>query len=408
LKDARSFKEMLHYFFLNETDSTVKNQTPHAVMPRETHDEAARRDFVSSLKVHILTKLAPGNRVAFDRRAEPKFRKEHGRVPETRREVASVMYRDSYWQTWSSLNRTAQELMWDALGESIERQLPDLIEKAHKIRNQDRKRGSLQLDPDLEIPPYNSDVDIHAAPGGYHTELVDNDVYAGALYDLGAYDYSLGGQGPDTDDIGRSLAAYLKKSLTDFSPSKILDMGCGVGHQTIPFMNAFRDAELHGIDIAAPMLRYGHARAESMAKAVHFSQQNAESTDFEDRSFDLIFSTILLHETSAIAVKNIFCEAFRLLRSGGVMVHSEVPEANKFWPDPYDQFQRDWTTYFNGEPFRSKVRDMNLAKLAKRTGFPEEKIVETRIPSLFGSTLYADSHAYGAQWWILLAQKECS
>ena len=30
------------------------------------------------------------------------------------------------------------------------------------------------------------------------------------------------------------------------------------------------------------MLRYGHARAESMGVPIHFSQQDAEHTNFED------------------------------------------------------------------------------------------------------------------------------
>ena len=34
------------------------------------------------------------------------------------------------------------------------------------------------------------------------------------------------------------------------------------------------------------MLRYGHARAEAMGATIHFSQQNAECTDFADGSFD--------------------------------------------------------------------------------------------------------------------------
>jgi len=89
------------------------------------------------------------------------------------------------------------------------------------------------------------------------------------------------------------------------------------------------------------MVRYAHARAESLGKTVHFSQQNAEKTDYPDESFDLITSMILFHETSQKAIPNIINECYRLLKPGGYMVHGDVPEFNKYWPDPYDQFQRD-------------------------------------------------------------------
>ena len=113
-----------------------------------------------------------------------------------------------------------------------------------------------------------------------------------------------------------------------------LDIGCGVGHQTLPFVDAYPEAEVYGCDLGAPMLRYGHARAETLGKRVHFSQQNAEATDFDDESFDLVTSTIVLHETSARALSAIFRECRRLLRPGGMMAHSEFPDASRFWPDP--------------------------------------------------------------------------
>ncbi|MCL6753034.1 methyltransferase domain-containing protein [Nostoc sp. CCCryo 231-06] len=60
-----------------------------------------------------------------------------------------------------------------------------------------------------------------------------------------------------------------------------------IGNSTLPYVDGFPDAEVHAIDVGAPMLRYAHARAESLGKRVHFSQQNAEQTNFPDESFDL-------------------------------------------------------------------------------------------------------------------------
>ncbi len=82
---------------------------------------------------------------------------------------------------------------------------------------------------------------------------------------------------------------------------------------------------MHGIDVGAPVLRYAHARAESLGVPVHFSQQNAEHTDFETGSFDLVLSHIVLHETSKSALVASLRECHRLLRPGGLMLHLEIP-----------------------------------------------------------------------------------
>jgi ubiquinone/menaquinone biosynthesis C-methylase UbiE len=375
------------------------------MLPGETHDEVARQEFVTSYKVHVLTQLQPGNKTVFERRAMQTYARAHGHAPRSRREVTDAMHSDPFWKTWSSLNRTSQELMWDALTERTGRQLDELNARAAAIAGGKKKLGSLRLNPELEIPRYNSEIHIHCQPGGYHTEIAKQDVFAGALYDLGAYQYGMGGQGPMTNDVGLTAVKYLKENHPKFAPRKILDLGCGVGHQTLALVDGFPDAEVYACDVGAPMVRYGHARAEALGKRVHFSQQNAEHTDFADQSFDLVTSLILFHETSYKAIHNVIKECYRVLKPGGMMVHGDVPEFNQFWPDPYDQFQRDWTTHFNAEPFRAKMRDMDMSDIAAGVGFNKKSIVETRLRSPFASPLYAKTHAYGALWWVMAAQK---
>ena len=155
--------------------------------------------------------------------------------------------------------------------------------------------------------------------------------------------------GPFNDDLGASLVAYLQAQHPNFQPRRILDLGCSVGHSTLPYADAYPNAEIQAVDVGAPMLRYAHARAEALGKAVHFSQQNAEQTNFADGSFDLIVSHILLHETSSKAIRNIMRECHRLLSPGGMMFHVEVPQYQGM--DLYDQFILDWDTYNNNEPF---------------------------------------------------------
>ena len=182
-------------------------------------------------------------------------------------------------------------------------------------------------------------------PGGYCGERGADDLAVGALYDRGVYLYALGMMGPYNDDIGGSAAKYVRDHFPQFRPKRILDMGWTVGHSTLPFVDAFPDAEVHAIDVGAPLLRYAHARAESLGRKVHFSQQDASRTNFPDGHFDLICSSILFHETSAKALPAIVRECHRLLAHEGLAVHGDLPP---FWAmDEFNQFMLDCETWYN-------------------------------------------------------------
>lgn len=356
-------------------------QQPHAVLPQPTADEFARQEFVRSLKYHLATRVAPGVRTAYETRHEPAFRERHGRAPAHRRDVRDVLGSDPYYRFWSALERGSQQLMWKAVQVSVERQLPALVQAAKAA---ERGLGSLRLDPGLVPPNYATAVDIHLMPGGYHTEVTDDDVAAGAVYDRGVYVYAGGRMGPQNADVGQSAAAYLRGARPDFAPRRILDVGCTVGHSTLAWADAYPDAELHGIDVAAPVLRYAHARAESLGRAVHYSQQSGERTDFPDGHFDLVVTHFLVHETSRKGFRAIMREAYRLLAPGGLVLHAELPSFKGL--SPYDEFMLDWDTLNNNEPFWAGSRDLDPHAEAVAAGFARESVFEAYPDSWYCST----------------------
>jgi SAM-dependent methyltransferase len=187
-------------------------------------------------------------------------------------------------------------------------------------------------------------------------------------------------------------------------------MGCTVGHSTLAYNDAFPDAEIYGIDVGAPVLRYAHARAESLGKPVHFSQQNAEKTDFEDGFFDLIVSHILVHETSHVAVRNIMKECNRLLAPGGLVVHAETPPYRDL--PAYDAFMLDWDTRNNNEPYWGASHEIVAKDIAAETGFDPNKAFEAYQPSAFDAAeakrtkvFQGGDFAGGGVWWVWGAQK---
>jgi len=383
----------------------MSEQLPHGILVEADHDEAARQRFVQSLKVHLATQVSPGNERIYEERAKPRFVSALGHEPRDRHDVREVMRQEPYYQMWSALQRTSQEMMWDSVSTSVERQLGKLVEKG---RAAGRAGGTLLLNPALAIPAYHAGVDIHVQPGGYHTELSSEDVAAGAIYDRAVYIYAMGRMGPLNDDIGRSAVNHIRREYPD-RPRRILDMGCSVGHSTIPYAEAFPDAEIHAIDVAAPMLRYAHARAESLGFPIHFSQQNAEQTDFPDGHFDLIVSHILMHETSARAIKRIVEECHRLLAADGLMVHAEVPQYHDL--TPFGAFMLDWDTYNNNEPFWGYYHDLDLEKLSVEGGFEASAISQLMAPSAFEEAqartrlLQGGDFAGAGAWFLWIARK---
>ncbi|MDZ8028091.1 MAG: class I SAM-dependent methyltransferase [Nostoc sp. DedQUE01] len=378
----------------------MDQQLQHAMLPKTTQDELARQEFVQSLKLHIFRNLSPGNKVIYEKLAKPKFEQEHQRPPQNRYEIRQAMEQQPYYHLTSALKRISQEMLWDAVNASVDRQLPELIERA---KDKGAELGSLTLDPNFSIPTYQKAVDIHCMPGGYHSEFTADDITAGAVYDRGTYVYGVGWLGPLNDDMGLSIVQnYLLPEYPDFRPRKILDMGCSVGHSTLPYVDGYPDAEVHAIDVGAPMLRYAHARAESLGKRVHFSQQNAERTNFPDESFDLVVSHILLHEIPPPAVRKVMQESYRLLAPGGMMIHVEAPLYRHM--DAYTQFVFDWETANNNEPFWSAVRDLDLVALATEAGFAADKTFEKFVPNGAWKAQGDKSKSFGS-WFVVAATK---
>jgi len=348
---------------------------PHDMLQAATSGEFAREMFCRSLTNYLETRFRPALRPIFEQRVAPKLEAELGRDP-GRREIARAMRKVSANRLWYALRTDAQRMAYAASGAVIARQRSWLVERAAARAG---SIGTLELDPKLEVPRYVSAHDIHHMPGSYHSELGPGDVTAGALFDRQMTVNRMGSQGDLNDDPGFSLAAYLHSRFPEFTPKRILELGCTVGHSLLPFKAVFPGAELHGIDVAAPCLRYAHARAAALGVEAHFSQQNAEATRFADAEFDLVFSRILMHETSDRAVPRIFAECYRLLAPGGLCFHSDAPQFDEL--DSYSASLRDWDIHFNHEPFMDRYYELPVEALLAEAGFPRERMFRAYAPS---------------------------
>ena len=131
------------------SNSVVPNVPPyravskHEMFPDSTLDEAARFDFITHMNKFLSSSLGPGNKLAYERRVLPAFRKEKGRDPKDRFEIRHAMNRDPFHQLWSASKRNTMEMRQQNGRSVVLRQLDELDARANALNE---GKATLRLD----------------------------------------------------------------------------------------------------------------------------------------------------------------------------------------------------------------------------------------------------------------------
>jgi SAM-dependent methyltransferase len=367
----------------------------HALFPETSHDEIERINFLAQMNRHLSARIVPGVRVAYHERAKPRFEAEQGVPIANRHQARRALLGDEAFLTWSALRRLTMEQRQQAGRWTVFRQHERLARIAGAMTNDDDR---LNLDPSLEIPRYVSAVDHHCMPGSYHFEAYPGDVGSGANYDHAGFVTTGGLLGKYSDGGGHAVVRWVRRNLPDFAPRAILEIGGTVGHSTLPIAEAFPDAQVTVVDLGAPVLRYGLARAKSLGlDNVRFVQASGENlAAFADQSFDWIQTTMFLHELSSGALTNIFAECRRLVRPGGVVLHVEQPQYAAEMP-LFEQAMRDWDAFYNNEPFWSRLHEMDLDAAMVEAGFPADTLIHGGVTGVVDRELFPDAAEDGVE-----------
>jgi len=302
---------------------------------QQTLAERARASFVSTLRRQVFDELAAGLRADYQRNVA--LRQPRQADAESVRQA--MRHRDSF-RFYSALRVISQDLLYQVVRPAIERQRSALATAVRDLAADPLASTRLKLKKNFRVPRSVSALDIHLMPGSYVEEYGDDDPTMGAVYENRLALSTFGVFGPELDDIGQSIARFIALKYPKFRPRRILDLGCTAGHNTAAWRQVFGKAEVIGIDVAAPCLRYAAARAAARGLELRFEQMNAESLDYPDASFDLVISSMFLHEVPPRAIPRVLREAHRVLRPGGLMLHMELPPADQL--SAYDSFYLDW------------------------------------------------------------------
>lgn len=353
---------------------------------------AAAQSFLLGTKQFWTRRIYPEVRADYERRVS------QSGVRPTEAEGAAALMRDStLYQYFAWLERHMQRFKYSGrygLQAWHAQQRTQLLGTLDEAEAQGAAR-LLGLNPQMEMPRYYTSCDIHQHPGG-----VWSDPIAGFVYERGARTTTPLAGTRHVDLHDRLTAVALAEQP---QPQRILDMGCGFGKSTRPFYQQCQDAQIDAIDLAAPCLRVAARDAAKAGVAnVQFRQMSATATDYDDAQFDLVTSTMLLHEMPPPVIETTLREAFRVLKPGGRMVHLDFLPQVQPGADAFTQFVHYGHGRRNNEPFMEPLAEMDLEETMRRIGFANIRI---RPFAEAEGTLAADYRSWRFPWCVISAER---
>lgn len=222
--------------------------------------------------------------------------------------------------------------------------------------------GTLELNPELRIPRYATH-EIHTQPGGYVGEP-----FAGHIYHYSTNNFYAGLRGGNAQDELHTSLGNAMPTPQDGKVRRILDIGCGIGQLTVALKERYPEAEVWGIDVGAPMLRYGHLRAIELGADVNFAQRLAEDSQFPDNHFDIVTSYILHHEVPAEISQRIVNETARVLRPGGLYFPIDFYTGGRGRGGAYTRYS-EWRDHrWNNEVWRLEYAALDFPQAMRNAG----------------------------------------
>lgn len=313
-----------------------------------------------------------------------------GPRPQTAAEVEALMHDDTTCQFFGWFERHQQRMKYSGRhGLAVHyAQHREALRRALSAPVPDRL---LQLDPDFRQPEYYTSIDIHQHPGG-----VWSDEIAGYVYERGA----------------KSTAPLLNKAeslhhrLTDEAlrragrpVRRVADLGCGFGGSTRPFYTDHPEVEVVGVELSEPCLRLAAQRAaEEQARNVTFRQADAADTGLDAEAYDIVTSTMVLHEMPPSHIRKVLRESSRLLAPGGLSIHLDFLVRD----DPFRTFIHYGHSQRNNEPFMPPLNEMDILAAHRDAGLEAVEIVPFEE---FPGSLAPENSAWRFPWTLIIARK---
>ncbi len=163
--------------------------------------------------------------------------------------------------------------------------------------------------------------------------------------------------GPVTDRLLESLPLP--------SPSRCLDVGCGMGETTRQLAGKLDNGvELIGVDQDPNLIEVARSVSGAAEGKITFQQGDAAHLSFEDQTFDFVFARYLLHHLDQPQV--VLAEMLRVCKSGGIVAVQEPDCAKQYcYPESWayekipDIYSRVFANPFIGRQLYSLFQQLD-------------------------------------------------
>lgn len=345
-----------------------------------SHDDRASIDFVLTLRRRWADVMYPQLHAQYEARTGAK-------KPATRKAAAPIVRKlPSYrWYAW--MERGSQKMLWRAVADVVAHQ------RGAARRRLSNGPATVELDPSLKLPEWYTAWDIHVQPGGVWKNDASADVY-----ELGAKLVMLGG-----NDDYTFHRAFVETAVPKRKYRRIVDFGCGFGKSTWPFKRSYPDAEVIGVDFAAPCLALAAEKASAQGLEIRFKQADCAATGLEAGSADLVTSTMLIHEMPRPQLEKTLKEAARLLAPGGVLRFLDFT----YTGDAFRDFTVTEHGARNNEPFMPGSMSADMDALCRKAGLVDARWVafDERGKGRLDDLAWPARNEWHFPWAVLEARK---
>ena len=175
---------------------------------------------------------------------------------------------------------------------------------------------------------------------------------------------------------------------------RVLDLGCGTGSLMQPFLDAFPEADVYGVDFDPVLLPLAQQRLRPYGARARLILADLRSEDWRVQvpaAVDAAISATALHWLTEAQLANLYRALSFLLRSGGLFVNadhvaSQQPLVQKFWEQNRDKMRlgeaehdgEDWESFW--EAFTRALGLSGQRRIAERVIGGWEGGVEAGLP----------------------------
>lgn len=242
----------------------------------------------------------------------------------------------------------------------------DIMEENWKSLSEFKATAEAMTNPQVTIPSYFY-APIHAYKDGNlcWESAIEEDLWS-KLMIAPLYQNAL-----DGDVQMRQKWLSITGQVVKPNPKSAADLGCGTGLSMYMIDSKWPSIEsVTGIDLSTYKLAISQDKKKEMTaeKAAKYTLLHglAEATPLPDESQDLVTLCLVAHESPAWVSKNIFMEAFRILKPGGSFTLLDLDKENleNLLTNPFVA-----AIYKQTEPYMKEFLSLNPREDLEKIGF---------------------------------------